>query len=51
MMAQTLITGGAGFIGYQICDKLLKFGHEVLCVNNFFTGSCQNIAQFIHDKK
>ena len=39
-----LVTGGAGFLGSHLCEKLLELGHEVLCVDNFFTGSQENIA-------
>lgn len=38
-----LVTGGAGFIGSHLCKRLLELGHEVICVDNFFTGSKQNI--------
>ena len=34
-----LITGGAGFLGSHLCDKLLAAGHEVVCLDNLFTGS------------
>ena len=39
-----LVTGGAGFLGSHLCDRLIAAGHEVLCVDNFFTGSRRNIA-------
>jgi len=42
-----LITGGAGFIGSHLCEKLLGAGHDVLCVDNYFTGSKSNIAQLL----
>ena len=38
-----LVTGGAGFLGSHLCDRLLQDGHDVLCVDNFFTGSKSNI--------
>jgi UDP-glucuronate decarboxylase len=38
-----LITGGAGFIGSHLCERLLDLGHEVLCVDNFYTGARQNV--------
>ncbi len=38
-----LVTGGAGFVGSHLCDRLLAQGHEVLCVDNLFTGNKQNI--------
>jgi UDP-glucuronate decarboxylase len=39
-----LITGGAGFLGSHLCDKLLALGHDVICLDNLFTGSKANIA-------
>jgi UDP-glucuronate decarboxylase len=42
-----LVTGGAGFLGSHLCDRLLADGHEVLCVDNFFTGSKANIAHLL----
>ena len=39
-----LVTGGAGFLGSHLCDRLLQDGHEVICVDNFFTGSKSNVA-------
>src|SRR6476469_10913336 len=41
---RVLVTGGAGFLGSHLCERLLDEGHEVLCVDNLFTGSKQNIA-------
>jgi len=41
---RVLITGGAGFLGSHLCERLLQRGHEVVCVDNFFTGSKKNIA-------
>lgn len=41
---RTLITGGAGFLGSHLCDRLLAEGHEVICIDNFITGSPDNIA-------
>ena len=42
-----LVTGGAGFIGSHLCEYLLKNGHEVLCVDNFFTGSKRNVKHLL----
>ncbi len=42
-----LVTGGAGFLGSHLCDRLIKEGHDVLCVDNFFTGSKRNVEQLI----
>jgi len=42
-----LVTGGAGFIGSHLCERLLNDGHDVLCLDNFFTGSKKNIAPFL----
>jgi UDP-glucuronate decarboxylase len=39
-----LVTGGAGFLGSHLCDRLIRQGHQVLCADNFFTGSRANIA-------
>ncbi|UCS92959.1 SDR family oxidoreductase [Echinicola marina] len=45
-----LVTGGAGFLGSHLCKKLLTEGHEVLCVDNFFTGRRQNIHSLLDNK-
>ncbi|MEN9391277.1 MAG: hypothetical protein RL017_575 [Pseudomonadota bacterium] len=42
-----LISGGAGFLGSHLCDRLLEQGHDVLCVDNFFTGSKQNVNHLL----
>ncbi|MGD2021425.1 MAG: SDR family oxidoreductase [Thiohalocapsa sp.] len=42
-----LVTGGAGFLGSHLCERLLADGHDVLCVDNFFTGTKDNIAHLI----
>src|SRR3989344_8996552 len=42
-----LVTGGAGFIGSHLCKKLLEQGNEVICLDNFFTGSRQNINDLL----
>lgn len=47
MKKRILVTGGAGFIGSHLCEKLLKEGNEVICVDNFFTGSKQNIIRLL----
>jgi UDP-glucuronate decarboxylase len=47
IMYKTLITGGAGFLGSHLCDRLIKDGHDVLCVDNFFTGSKANVAHLM----
>ncbi|MCF4102188.1 SDR family oxidoreductase [Gillisia sp. M10.2A] len=43
-MKRILVTGGAGFIGSHLCERLLKEGNEVICLDNYFTGSKQNIV-------
>jgi UDP-glucuronate decarboxylase len=46
-MKKILITGGAGFLGSHLCDRLIKDGQDILCVDNFFTGSKINIAHLM----
>jgi len=44
---RVLVTGGAGFVGSHLCDRLINDGHDVLCVDNFFTGTRDNLVQLI----
>lgn len=44
-----IVTGGAGFLGSHLCESLLEAGHEVLCVDNFFTGGKDNIAHLMEN--
>ena len=44
MGKQILVTGGAGFLGSHLCERLLTAGNDVLCVDNFFTGNKDNVA-------
>ena len=46
-----LVTGGAGFLGSHLCDRLINEGHEILCLDNFFTGRKQNISHLLQDPK
>ena len=46
-----LVTGGAGFIGSHLCERLINDGHEVLCVDNFYTGRKSNIVNLIENPK
>ncbi len=46
-----LVTGGAGFLGSHLCERLLADGHDVLCVDNFFTGSRENIFALLDHKR
>ena len=47
MKQEILVTGGAGFLGSHLCEKLLRLQREVLCLDNFFTGSRRNIAHLL----
>jgi len=44
---RVLVTGGAGFLGSHLCERLLADGHDVLCVDNFYTGTKENIAHLL----
>ena len=46
-----LVTGGAGFLGSHLCDRLIEQGHEVLCVDNFFTGAKRNIEHLLDNPR
>lgn len=46
-MKKILVTGGAGFLGSHLCEKLLAKGHEVICLDNYFTGSKRNIVHLM----
>lgn len=48
MMKRVLVTGGAGFVGRHLCERLLEEGCHVLCVDNFFTGTRRNIVDLLH---
>jgi UDP-glucuronate decarboxylase len=46
-VAKVLVTGGAGFLGSHLCERLVEQGHDVLCVDTYFTGSRANLAHLI----
>ncbi|MFZ3008238.1 MAG: UDP-glucuronic acid decarboxylase family protein [Phenylobacterium sp.] len=46
-MKRILVTGGAGFVGSHLCERLVEAGHEVLCVDNYYTGSRRNVAHLL----
>ena len=47
---RTLVTGGAGFLGSHLCERLLKDGHEVICLDNFFSGKRGNVSHLIDSR-
>jgi UDP-glucuronate decarboxylase len=44
-----LVTGGAGFLGSHLCERLVMAGHDVLCVDNFYTGTRANVARLLKE--
>ncbi len=50
MTKRILITGGAGFLGSHLCERLVKEGHDVICLDNYFTGNKKNIAHLMDNK-
>ncbi|MGY4830617.1 UDP-glucuronic acid decarboxylase family protein [Sphaerotilaceae bacterium SBD11-9] len=50
-LKRILVTGGAGFLGSHLCDRLLRDGHDVLCVDNYFTGSKSNVAHLLDNPR
>jgi UDP-glucuronate decarboxylase len=50
-MGRILVTGGAGFLGSHLCDRLLMDGMDVLCVDNFFTGAKTNVSHLLNNPK
>jgi UDP-glucuronate decarboxylase len=51
MGKRILVTGGSGFLGSHLCDRLIAQGHDVLCVDNFFSSSRQNVAHLLGEKQ
>ena len=51
MTKKILVTGGAGFIGSNMCEFLLSQNYEVVCLDNFITGKHENIHQLMDDEK
>jgi UDP-glucuronate decarboxylase len=49
-MKRILVTGGAGFLGSHLCERLLREGNDIICLDNFFTGSKNNIVHLIPNK-
>ena len=49
-MKKVLVTGGAGFVGAHLCERLLRDGNEVICLDNYFTGSKRNIVHLMNNR-
>src|SRR6266536_4839413 len=49
VLKRVLVTGGAGFLGSHLCERLRAAGHDVLCADNYFTGRKNNIAHLLDD--
>ncbi|MHB8384217.1 MAG: NAD-dependent epimerase/dehydratase family protein, partial [Candidatus Binataceae bacterium] len=47
---RALVTGGAGFLGSHLCERLLKDGNEVICLDNYFSGKRANVAHLIDNR-
>ena len=47
MKKRILVTGGAGFLGSHLCDRLIEQGNDVICINNLFTGSKDNVRDLM----
>ncbi len=45
---RVLVTGGAGFLGSHLCERLLAMGSQVICLDNFYTGTAENLSSFLH---
>ena len=46
-----LVTGGAGFLGSHLCKRLIDEGHDVLCLDNFFTGTKDNVSELLDEPR
>ncbi len=51
MRKRILVTGGAGFVGSHLCERLLQLGHEVVCLDNFFTAQRRNVEHLLDDHR
>ena len=48
---RVMVTGGAGFLGSHLCERLLGQGHDVLCIDNFFSGAKDNVAHLLDNSQ